>query len=221
MTRNDYNRIAPFYDTLADFVIGKQLLESQAAFLDRIKTHSKVLIIGGGTGRILELLDALDVPMHVHFLDASEKMIGIAKSKPLTNISPEFHCGRLDQLETGYKFDVVITNYFLDMFEEPELSKLVRTIRSSISVDGRWICTDFQRDGNLFQRALVAMMYSFFSVATNITSKRLPDFQTLFEHNDLDMLESRSYKLGFIRSFLLRRRESVVSTQDLKLDTTV
>ena len=61
---NNFNTIAPVYDFLAKMVFGRSLERAQAAFLSDLETKvkAKVLIVGGGTGKVLELLpEGLDL----------------------------------------------------------------------------------------------------------------------------------------------------------------
>ncbi len=50
----NYNNSAWFYDTLSKVIYGKALVRSQVYLLPFIPPESKILLIGGGTGWILE-----------------------------------------------------------------------------------------------------------------------------------------------------------------------
>ncbi|MEZ4686196.1 MAG: hypothetical protein R3B47_09055 [Bacteroidia bacterium] len=51
-----FNRLAPVYDFLASLVFGNRIRQAQRWLLDFIPEGSSILILGGGTGWILEEL---------------------------------------------------------------------------------------------------------------------------------------------------------------------
>ncbi len=58
-TMNGFNRIAGVYDFLAKLVFGKHIRRSQEHFLKMVIQQNKVLVLGGGSGWILESINAL------------------------------------------------------------------------------------------------------------------------------------------------------------------
>jgi tRNA (cmo5U34)-methyltransferase len=48
-----FDRLAPFYDSLARLIIGKGIKQSQLHFLNHLRDKTKLLVLGGGTGWIL------------------------------------------------------------------------------------------------------------------------------------------------------------------------
>jgi tRNA (cmo5U34)-methyltransferase len=49
-----FDRLAPFYDSLARLIIGKGIKQSQLHFLNHLRGQNQgVLVLGGGTGWIL------------------------------------------------------------------------------------------------------------------------------------------------------------------------
>ena len=86
MAVNDFNFIAPFYDVLARIVFGNAILKAQTTHLSEINENDQVLILGGGTGKLLEHIPFCD---RVDYVEKSEKMIRIAKRR-LVNRSVNF-----------------------------------------------------------------------------------------------------------------------------------
>ena len=78
-----YGLIAPFYDHLVKLVFGDKLKELQCSFLKKIQSNDKVLILGGGTGWILEEIDSVCVNTDIVYIDKSPSMIKRAKRRIL------------------------------------------------------------------------------------------------------------------------------------------
>src|SRR5689334_3514018 len=53
---NNYNSVAFFYDSLNRIVFGNSTIRSQVWLLQQIPANASILVIGGGTGWILEKL---------------------------------------------------------------------------------------------------------------------------------------------------------------------
>src|SRR4051812_8861289 len=73
---DNYNNIAIFYDQLSAFIFGKAIFNAQRFMLQMVPPCSTVLLVGGGTGWILEEL-AKKYPsgLKITYIDSSSKMI--------------------------------------------------------------------------------------------------------------------------------------------------
>ena len=56
---NNYNGIAKFYDALSRIVFQRSIIISAQFLIEFIADNNKVLIVGGGTGWILEEISKL------------------------------------------------------------------------------------------------------------------------------------------------------------------
>ena len=48
-----FDKLTPYYDLLTRLVFGKAIINSQEQFLSLVRSGSRVLVVGGGTGKIL------------------------------------------------------------------------------------------------------------------------------------------------------------------------
>lgn len=172
--KNNFNIVAPFYDSLAKLVFGYQLELAQRSFLDDIKAGSKVLIVGGGTGKIIEWLPS-DSNLQVDYVELSDAMISRAEQRNLKDNHVSF-CAQ-DILETSGSYDVIITNFFLDCFDGDKLDAIIAHVNSSLKVGGQWLVTDFAPPTNARQRILLWAMHTFFQLVTRLESKGLQDIK--------------------------------------------
>ena len=119
-----YNKLANIYDTLAYMVFGGSIKKSQIHFLDQIQKNSKILIVGG-TGWILNELDQLGLQLNITYLDSASEMIKKSKKRsPFKHISVVFMTGSVNMVSS--KHSVIITNFFLDVFDERSLTNVMQ-----------------------------------------------------------------------------------------------
>jgi ubiquinone/menaquinone biosynthesis C-methylase UbiE len=175
----NFNRIVLFYDFLKRLVFGKQLEKSSSHFLNQILPNSKVLIIGGGTGKIL--LDFKSTHQ-IKYLELSIGMIEKAKQRH-SKAQIQFIQADILDWTTNDKFDVVITPFVLDCFNEDQLNLIFPKLKDALNENGEWIQNDFYPKNDA-HRLLVKIMYRFFNRSTNLKVNELADFDSLFKkHN--------------------------------------
>jgi len=167
MAVNDFNLIAPFYDGIVRFVFGRKLIEIQQVHLSVIQPNHRVLILGGGTGKILyHILECTEID----FLDKSRSMINLARKNTFYN-PVNFLAEDFLTFQTTKNYDVVICPFFLDCFDEENLKKVLQRIKSVLEPEGSLIVIDFevQNQKKLLQR----VMHVFFKLFTKLESGRL------------------------------------------------
>src|SRR5437764_9916137 len=82
--KRSYDAVAGVYDILAGIFIGKALREAQIYLVQYIPAGAKILIVGGGTGWILEEITRIhNKGMQIDYLDISVSMISKAKKRDI------------------------------------------------------------------------------------------------------------------------------------------
>lgn len=199
---NSFDSIAWVYDSLAKLVFGDTIQSAQLEFLAEIKPSSSVLIIGGGTGWILNELDSLSVSINVDYIEASVKMLEKSKLRgPFRNIEVRFIRGTQDSIQEHTQYNVIITNFFLDVFTEDNLLNVMQKLDSSLSEEGTWMMTDFVENGKWWQRLLVKMMYSFFRITTRLEGRELQNFDYYFRNMGYSLIK----EMGFFKQMIASR----------------
>lgn len=195
----NFNWIAPVYDALAWVVFGRSLERAQGVFLDRIPPGASVLIVGGGTGWLLEPLLTNNPAARIVYLEASARMLARASRRVLNQQllgTVEFRLGDETALQPDEQFDVVITPFVLDVFTAQTLrTQLLPRLRMALKPGGQWFITDFMRTGVWWQRALLWTMIRFFRLTANIEARQLADWQPLMPETGLTLRE-RSPQVG-------------------------
>ncbi|MBL6449919.1 class I SAM-dependent methyltransferase [Fulvivirga sp. 29W222] len=205
---NNFNSVAFIYDTLARLVFGRSIQRAQAGLLYYVQNASKVLVLGGGTGFILQELDKLGLSLKVTYVEPSSAMIDRSKKKsPFRYIDVDFVQSKHDAVFGAGKFDVVITNFFLDVFTEEQLRDVVRQVSLQVDKGGMWLLTDFVITKIWWQRMLVRLMYFFFRVTAGLEGDRLLNFEEFLAMVNFKPVYRQYYYHGMIRSDIYKRDE--------------
>lgn len=211
MRKSNFNRIAPVYDFLSQLVFGSDLKKAQTVFLNQINEGDHVLIVGGGTGWILEELNQLDKQITVVYVEPSAQMMRLSKARSkLNNLSIEYLQTPLLEivLTQRQRFDVVCTFFFLDVFEKETVLKSIVRIEAWLKPKAKWLFSDFalSSHSSRSQKILVKTMFLFFRFCAHIQSKKLLDYQQLIEENGFVVVESRTWRKRLIQSTVFCRR---------------
>jgi tRNA (cmo5U34)-methyltransferase len=203
---NGFDKISGTYDSLARVVYGKSIQRSQLYFLDRIPVNASVLILGGGTGWIAKKIKEMQPSVKIDYIEASSKMLNLAREKNQLHKNIKYIHGTEQDVVPLPFYDVVITNFFLDLFPDEKLSSVVPLILSKLKTDGAWIVTDFFNEEKWWQRVLLKVMYMFFRITCNIESLTLPDWNRALCSSGLTANEIKTFYYGFIKTgFFVRR----------------
>lgn len=200
-----FDLIAPVYDRLACLVFGENIFRSQTAFLNHIPGRARVLILGGGTGRIITAVLDAQPDCEIWYVESSPRMMELAR----TRLEGDGRKSRIHFLAGDHElrpqiyFDVIVTNFFLDVFCEEALMGEVARIKSFCHKDSIWLVSDFVNRA-LWQRLFLWLMYWFFDFLGAIDRHSLPRWSDVLEKEGFQKAQSRHYYGAFIESALFR-----------------
>ncbi|MFT4205357.1 MAG: methyltransferase [Chitinophagaceae bacterium] len=210
MQKNNYDRLAPFYDFISRAVYGQALVRAQRSVLHFLEDGQDVLVVGGGTGWILDEIEKLERKnIAVTYIEASSKMIALARKRKVSfpvdficeyieNVafsSPQLHgessphnipspqSGQAGTLRRSGYFDIVITPFFFDNFSEEKCLFLFEKMDKMLRQNGLLLYVDFRltpQNCKKWKRFLLWTMYLFFRVLTHIETKQLVDMASIF-----------------------------------------
>lgn len=202
MKKNNFDTIAWCYDFLGRLVFGKNLLTAQCYFMDQLQPANSVLILGGGTGKIMSAIIKHNPSIKITFIDASEEMIKRARQS-VTSSKVNWICGTEEDIpHTSY--DVIITPFFLDLFSETYLKKIFSTLDGKLNDSGSWIVTDFVKEA-WWHRIYLKIMYWFFKITCNLETTHLPDWQSRITKAGYQKLHEKDFYCSFIKSIVYQR----------------
>lgn len=184
MDVNNFDLVAPFYDRLSKVVFRDQLSNAQFVFLNQIRSTDSVLVLGGGTG---ELLDYIPKCGSIDFLEKSNKMVERAKKRKSTGIS--FINEDFLTWEIGSTYDVIICPFFLDCFNDRSLRVVLNKIQTLLKNGGKLIVNDFQSTGsNSFQ---LSLMHRFFRIFSNLEASFLLNINQIVIEQGFELMEEK------------------------------
>ena len=99
----NYNHLAWIYDWLAKIVFGNNQEIAKQAFLTHIPDKAKVLIVGGGTGKIIDYLRDLNKQLVVDFVEPSANMMIRAKKREVSHLQINFYRRSILETDTSQK----------------------------------------------------------------------------------------------------------------------
>ncbi|QQL48306.1 class I SAM-dependent methyltransferase [Mucilaginibacter ginkgonis] len=199
MTAN-YDNTVWFYDTLATLVYGKNIIKAQKEFLNLIPPHSRVLIVGGGTGKILEEVAKVHpAGLTIFYAEVSEKMLSKSIKRSAGKSSVVFYNQPVEDMALA-NIDVAITPFLFDNFDGEYAEKIFRHIDSMTSENALWLNTDFQLTGKWWQVVLLKSMLLFFKLFGAVNNKRTTDMQPVFEKYGYKKIACKTFYGDFIRS---------------------
>lgn len=199
----NFDSVAPFYDRLSKWVFGNKIKSAQIDSLSFIPSGSKILIVGGGTGWILEEISKIHpLGLMITYIDNSSKMIQLSKKRSLAFNDVEFINELIENVKLDLKmYDVILTPFLLDCLVQNELEAVFRKMENSLKHNGIWIDVDFYltTNSNLWHKILIRLMYLFFKITCNVQSSRLPNTKNYFAE-----FECLNQKI-FCNNFILRQ----------------
>lgn len=203
-----FSRTAFFYDALARLVYGKSLQQAQLALLPAIPPQARVLVIGGGSGWILEQLLQTHKHLDILYLDAAPAMLQRAQQKYARlshahTCTVRFRLGTEKSLEPQEQFDVLFTPFLLDLFPPQRLHQLMTRLAQALDPKGKWLFADFwpvKSPPPRWQRLLIRSMYTFFGLISGVQARQLPDYQKHFTQLHYKEKYSQSFFHGMVQA---------------------
>ncbi|MGI9541834.1 MAG: class I SAM-dependent methyltransferase [Cyclobacteriaceae bacterium] len=209
---NNFDQVAFAYDRLARLIFGRSINLAQDCFLEEAPSSASVLILGGGSGRVLTELLSRKPKAKITYLEASQTMLDLTRErlKHWPEAQVNLIKGTEQYLSKGqYQFDVAITQFVLDVYEPTELQKAMALLDQSLKPSGKWIFADFCLSTpwchRWWQWVLVKLMYWFFAITTNIKARSLGDFRDHFRTIGWKSKKSKKFYSGMIVAEILQK----------------
>ncbi len=220
--RNDFNLLAPVYDWMAAIPFLGFVRRGQLALLSQLASCESVLIIGGGTGWfLLELLRRVQ-PKRVLYVEQSERMTRYSRElvqREAPELLPivEFRQSTEQSLSPkDGQFDLVVTNFFLDLFSPENAVQVGEKLRQRLAPGGKWLVTGFQIParglGRWYAKAVFSLMFPFFRIFSNIESKQMPDYPGLLRKLGFEADTEQTFLGDIVHSSIYARRREQQSS---------
>ena len=208
-----YDRLAPYYEQLERLAFGSQLMRARTALLDNLPPLRETLILGEGDGRFLKAFLEGQPDCSVTVLEQSARMVELARNRLTQRQRARVRFLLGDAVTLGldsFRYDLVVTAFFLDCFSREELVQVVLKIADSLKPGGWWLYADFATPPRGWRRAranaYLTAMHAFFRWQTGLQTWRLADPEPLFGRF-LRLEERRDLGYGLLTCRLYRRTD--------------
>ncbi len=205
---NNYNSIANIYDALSRLIFQKSIVNAQIFLLQHIPANSKVLIVGGGTGWVLEELSKIhNKGIEIIYVEKSSKMISLSKQKNIKNNIVEFINNGVEEFSPEKKFDIIFTAFLFDNFLPAKIEMVFSKLDQLLEPNGLWLYADFKNDktnSKWWQKFLLRTMYFFFKITCNIETQQLIDMTKYFSSGYAKISENYFYS-NFIKAIVYKK----------------
>ncbi|MEO0469518.1 MAG: class I SAM-dependent methyltransferase [Bacteroidota bacterium] len=196
-----FNRIAGIYDGLARLVFGTKLKHAKAYFLQDMLACQQLLILGGGSGELLDMLSEKGFTGQITYLEGSDKMIQLAQGRQLETLRIQWLQQDALQWEgIANTFDGICCCFFLDIFSEHERAHLLDRCQTVLRGPGKFLLVDFHNEAQY--RWLIRLMYTFFRLVSGISGNRLPQWEHLISGHGFRLVKQKYTASGLLLSQL-------------------
>jgi hypothetical protein len=213
----NFNRLAAHYHWMETFFAGGLMQRGRLTFLSRTRHCRRALLVGEGTGKFLAELLRANPQIQVTCLENCRGMIEQMRrrlsAKKLDASRVEFQ--QRDALHWSSppeKFDLVVTNFFLDCFRAEQLQRLVPLLAGATTAEAIWLLADFREPERGWQRwrarIILALLYAFFKVATSLSASRLTPPDRFLAGAGFNLIERRFVSFGFVHADFWQRKIS-------------
>jgi len=204
----NYDKIAAQYDFISRIVYGNAIVKAQVCLLRYIPANSRLLIVGGGTGWIIEAIAAIHSKgLTIDYVESSSKMIALSEKRNPGLNTINLINQPIENFITDSAYDVIITAFLFDNFSEAKVGMIFTKLDKLLKKEGVWLYADFMYDekvGKWWQKFLLKLMYLFFRVTCNIETQQIVSMDKFFDPLYDKIIETPHYH-NFIRSAVYRK----------------
>lgn len=212
----NYSRLATYYHYIERCTMGGSLQMArtgQLARLAEMTSPQRVLIVGEGDGSFLITFVRQFPTAQITVVESSAGMVARARARlnTLGLLSQQIVFITQPLLDTALpqsSFDLIVTLFFFDNFEQAEVTECISKLESCAGTGAYWLVSDFclPEAGWRRWRARVWLwaLYCFFGATTQLPARQLPDAEHLFLNAGIKLLDRKSSSAGMLYSSLYR-----------------
>jgi ubiquinone/menaquinone biosynthesis C-methylase UbiE len=204
-----FDTLAPHYRWMERVLAGQKLQRCRTEFLPIIPTPQHALLVGEGNGRFFGAFVQRFPQSKVTCVDASEKMLAEGRrliAHANSTIVGFIHADILTWKPPNRKFDLIVTNFFLDCFPPDQLTTVIRILADAATHNASWLLADFCEPPTGWKkwraRWILASMYLFFRAATKLPASHLTPPDPYLLQNGFTLQNRAFYDWGLLHADL-------------------
>lgn len=202
--RNNYDKIARYYDMLSRLVFLRSQVKAQTGQLQHIPANSRILIAGGGTGWILEEITKIHPKgLSITYVEISLNMLSLSRKRDTGGNTVSFVHASIEEFSPDGSYDVILTAFLFDNFSASGIEIVFNQLDNALVENGLWLFSDFQYEegkGKKWQLFLLKTMYLFFRNIAQIEARSLLQTAHYFKAAGYRSIVESYYYGRFIKS---------------------
>ncbi len=197
-----YESISSIYERLNLLFTGGQNLATRLSQIEDMHAGQRVLYVGVGPGE--EALEAARRGIKVTCVDLSPSMIEIVRQRfEAAGVPGEFVCADIMEFESEEAFDVVVSNFFLNIFSRPVMLQMLTRLVSLVRPGGDFVVADFAPPrGSFVLRARHRLYYTVANVSHWLVGlcalHRIYDYSDYYPALGLKLQNTRYFRLSIL-----------------------
>lgn len=209
-----YESVAWFYELLAHVFSLGLIRAAKASQIPKLEKGERILYVGAGSGEDAVL--AAQSGANVTCVDLSPAMLSRIKNRfAKEGLSAEFVCSDVMEFRPDTPFDAVAANFFLNIFPEPVMVRVLQHVTQCVKPGGKILIADFAASGGAIATKISQLYYlialTFFWALRLMPLHPIYDYRRYLKDMDADVVESKDFHLCGIgpcvyRSILAVRR---------------
>lgn len=200
-----YKLVGPAYDALSKAYSGDAIHRCKLAMLraDTLGPESNVLFAGAGLGK--DAIHAATLGAHVTVVDISPTMLSrleknVAKHPQAQDLKVDTFLGDILKFENFGHYDVVVANFFLNVFDREKMTILLQHLSRHCKRGGAMIIGDFKPgQGNAFKQSFRNLYWyaaaSAFFLAAGNAIHQIYDYAPMLEKLGFEIAEQQDIEL--------------------------
>lgn len=197
--------IAQWYRWLEFIGFGSALERRRVALLREVEDARRPLVLGDGDGRFLVKLVDQNLKQHpgvaIDYVDVSGRMLELARARAGEQGVTYHQADALTMLLPAGEYDLIVTHFFLDCFDERDAAALMKKVARSARSDARWLISEFRETG-WWSRVILSGLYLFFRITTGLQTRRLVDHRPLLKREGFRLEKEELGVFGLVSSEL-------------------
>jgi ubiquinone/menaquinone biosynthesis C-methylase UbiE len=163
-----------------------------------VKCARRALVLGDGDGRFTAALLRQGGEVSVDYVDLSARMLELARERAGTGRVIYHHANALTLPLPKGEYDLIVSHFFFDCFEEPEARMLVERVTQAAQPAAQWLVSEFCEPR--WARFFVRGLYLFFRITTGLKTRRLIDHRPLLAENGFRLVQEETSRFGLLVS---------------------
>jgi len=211
----NYDRVAPIYDLSKTLLFLGAIQHCQNHHLPLLKEAKRILLIGGGTGKIIKTLQAHCRFEALDYVDNSPNMIAYAERYIQSHHAHlvdkiKFHQEDIFNYSTATKYDAIVAPFVLDCFTDAQLDVLGEKLSGWMTSGGLLLFSDFHESessgsSRLLSRMLTKSLYFMLNAICRLDVDALPNFERMFKKQHWLLVDEHTFFLRVLKSSAYKR----------------